>query len=130
MRTLALTLALVSYASAAAAADTVFASGPLASQLTTAKTVCQVTNWGTKGTTMTNPAILDVAGQAAFGATTDTCTLAPLLFAQTCTFSFTNGTSGLGGGFITVKGSAKKLRGTCWLENPSTGAIVATDQMR
>ena len=131
MRALAVTLVLVSWASAASA-DTVFASGPLISTLTSTTTVCQVTNFGTKPVSFVNAIVLDVPGQGAVGASSDNCTTAPLLFAQTCSFSATlAGASG--GGMITVVGSskrAKNLRGTCRLQNPAGGAFVAFDVMR
>jgi hypothetical protein len=131
MRALALTLAFLAVAPTASA-DTVLASGPLVATLTSTTTVCQITNWAPKPVTFVNAIILDVPGQAALGATSDTCTTAPLLFAQTCTFSATV-TGPAGGGMITVKGSAKAartLRGMCRLQNPASGAFLQFDPMR
>lgn len=131
MRALFATLALVATASTASA-DTVLASGPLVSTLTSTTTVCQITNWAAKPVTFVNAIVLDVPGQGAVGASADTCTTAPLLFAQTCSFSATV-TGPAGGGMITVKGSAKAaraLRGMCRLQNPSSGAFLQFDPMR
>ena len=132
MRALAVTLLLVSWASIGSAATTVFASGPLISTLTSTTTVCQITNFGTKPVSFVNAIILDVPAQGAVGASADNCTTAPVLFAQTCTFSGTlSGASG--GGMITVKGGAKlakNLRGTCRLQNPGSGAFLTFDPMR
>ncbi len=128
MRALALTLALLSWTSSASA-DALFASGPLVSALASALTVCQITNLGPRPVKFVNAAIIDVAGGALQGPTSDTCTTAPLPFAGTCVFSGAV-SSGAGGGQIFVKGSARNLRGMCRLQNPAGGAFLLFDPMR
>jgi hypothetical protein len=128
MRTLALTLALLFWTSSASA-DILFASGPLFSTLTSAMTVCQITNLGSRPVKFVNAAIIDVAAQGLQGPTADTCTTAPLLFGETCAFSATP-SGGAGGGQIFVKGSTRSLRGTCRLQNPATSAPLVFDPMR